>query len=58
MIFIKRNEKSGWNKPNILAKMGKDELVSVESLAKICIALNCSVDDILEFILEENEHEC
>lgn len=43
---------------NILAKMGRDEPISMESLAKICIALNCSVDDILEFILEENEHEC
>jgi len=38
--------------------MGKDEPVSMESLAKIYIALNCSVDDILGFILEENEHEC
>lgn len=43
---------------NILAKMGKDEPVSMVSLAKICIALNCNVDDILEFMLEENEHEC
>ena len=33
---------------NILAKMGKDEPVSMESLAKICVALECSLDDIVE----------
>ena len=33
---------------NILAKMGKDEPVSMDSLAKICIALGCTLDDIVE----------
>ncbi len=33
---------------NILAKMGKDEPVAIESLAKICIALGCTLDDIVE----------
>ena len=33
---------------NILAKMGKDEPVAMESLAKIAIALNCGLDDIVE----------
>ena len=33
---------------NILAKMGKDEPVSMDSLAKICIALDCTLDDIVE----------
>ncbi len=33
---------------NILAKMGKDEPVSMESLAKICTALECGLDDIVE----------
>ncbi len=33
---------------NILAKMGKDEPVAMESLAKICIALGCTLDDIVE----------
>lgn len=33
---------------NILAKMGKEEAVSMDSLAKICIALNCTLDDIVE----------
>lgn len=34
---------------NVLAKMGKDEFISLESLFKICVALDCSVDDIMEF---------
>lgn len=33
---------------NILAKMGKDEPISMESLAKICTTLNCGLDDIVE----------
>lgn len=33
---------------NMLAKMGKDEPVSMETLAKICTTLNCGVDDIVE----------
>ena len=33
---------------NILAKMGKDEPVSMDSLAKICVALDCTLDDIVE----------
>lgn len=33
---------------NILAKMGKDEPVSMESLAKICTVLKCGLDDIVE----------
>lgn len=33
---------------NILAKMGKDEPVALNSLAKICVALGCTLDDIVE----------
>lgn len=33
---------------NILAKMGKDEPVAMDSLAKICVALDCTLDDIVE----------
>ena len=34
---------------NAMAKMGKNQPVSVEVLAKICKVLNCTLDDILEF---------
>lgn len=33
---------------NMLAKMGKDEPVSMEVLAKIATTLNCGLDDIVE----------
>ena len=37
-----------------VTKMSKGENVTVETLGKICAALGCSVDDIMEFIPEEN----
>ena len=37
---------------NVLAKLGKGEFVSMESLKKICRALECDVGDIASF--EEN----
>ena len=33
---------------NMLAKMGKAEPVSMETLAKICVALDCELGDIVE----------
>ena len=40
-----------------LAKLGKDENVSTEILAKICKALECDVGDILEMVNDEHA-EC
>ncbi|BET22569.1 helix-turn-helix domain-containing protein [Solobacterium moorei] len=39
---------------NILAKLGKNEFISMESLYKICVALNCSVDEIMDFTIDDN----
>lgn len=39
---------------NVLAKMGKDEFISMESLCKICAVLDCNVGDIMEFRHEDN----
>lgn len=33
-----------------ITKMGKGENVTVETLGKICFALDCELDDIMEFI--------
>lgn len=33
-----------------ITKMGKGENVTVETLEKICFALDCKLDDIMEFI--------
>lgn len=38
---------------NILAKMGKDEPVAMDTLAKIATALECGLDDIVEVNKEE-----
>lgn len=35
---------------NVLAKLGKDEPVSMESLEKICVALSCNIEDVVQFI--------
>ena len=35
---------------NVLAKLGKNEPVSMESLEKICVALNCNIEDVVQFI--------
>ena len=39
---------------NVLAKLGKDEPISMESLEKICNALNCNIDDVV-FFVERNK---
>ncbi len=36
-----------------LAKLGRNENVNTEVLAKICKTLDCNIDDIMEFIPEE-----
>lgn len=39
---------------NVLAKMGRNEFVSMESLFKICSALNCGIGDVMEFAYDGN----
>ncbi len=36
-----------------LSKMGKGENVTTEILGKICAALDCSIEDIMEFVPDE-----
>lgn len=38
---------------NVLAKLGKDEYVAMESICKICNALKCDVGDIMEIIPDD-----
>jgi DNA-binding Xre family transcriptional regulator len=35
---------------NAMAKLGRDEDVRVNILEKICLALNCKLDDIVEIV--------
>ncbi|MFU1883989.1 helix-turn-helix domain-containing protein, partial [Enterococcus faecium] len=34
---------------NIMTRMKREQYISLESIEKICKALNCKVDNILEF---------
>ena len=38
---------------NIITRLKRNEYISIESIEKICLALNCGVDDILEFVPEK-----
>ena len=41
---------------NIIAKMGKNEPISMDSLAKITTALHCGFDDIVEINADRIEN--
>ena len=40
---------------SLIAKLGKNENVTVEVLVKICSALNCGIDDIMELIPDDRQ---
>ncbi|MDO5737835.1 MAG: helix-turn-helix transcriptional regulator [Eubacteriales bacterium] len=42
-------EKAGFS-GNVMTKIRRNQGISLESIEKICRALDCTVDDILEFI--------
>lgn len=54
MIRKQLREQAGLT-TNVIAKLGKDENVSTEVLCKICKALDCGLDDIIEIIPDEME---
>lgn len=40
---------------NVIARMGKDLYISMESLEKICLALDCQASDIVEIVKEDEK---
>ena len=42
--------------PSTISKMGRDEIVSMEVIARICLTLNCTVDDILEIMPDSSDN--
>lgn len=48
-------EQAGFS-ANILTRLRREQYVSLESIEKLCFALDCGVDDILEFIPDEKEN--
>ena len=42
---------------NILARMGKNQYVSMETIEKICKKLDCTVDEMMEFTDDELQEQ-
>jgi DNA (cytosine-5)-methyltransferase 1 len=40
---------------NVIAKLGRNESVSMDTLAKICVALDCDIADIVEMNVNRKE---
>ena len=38
---------------NVIAKMGRNEFVSMESLAKICATLQCNIGDVVDILIDK-----
>lgn len=49
-------EQAGFS-ANILTRLRREQYVSMESIEKICLALDCKVDDILEFIPDDKKKD-
>lgn len=49
-------EKAGISTTSV-SKLGKDQNVNTEIIEKICEALDCNVEDIMEFVHEKNAAE-
>ena len=48
-------EQAGFS-ANILTRLRRDQYVSLERIEKLCLALDCGVEDILELIPDEKEN--
>ena len=49
-------EKGGFS-ANIITRLKRNNYIALENIERICCALDCGVDDILEFIPNEKEKE-
>ena len=53
MTNAQLKEEAGFS-ANIITRLKRDEYISVGSIERICRVLNCGVDDILEFVHDED----
>ena len=42
---------------NAVAKMSKNEYVSLDTNVKICYALDCGIEDVIEVVIERQENQ-
>ena len=40
---------------NVIAKLGKNEKVSIDTLSKICEVLQCNIGDLVDFVSNDME---
>ena len=40
---------------NAVAKLGRNENVSLDTLEKVCVALECRIEDIMDFVHNEGD---
>lgn len=43
--------------PSLMQKLNKDQSVTTTTLTRICKALSCRIEDIIEVIIDEKENE-
>lgn len=56
MTNAQLQQKAGFS-ANIITRLKRNAYVSLESIERICRVLNCGVDDVLEFIPEDNKRK-
>ena len=59
MTAVQLQQQAGYS-ANITTRLKKNAYISLESVEKICRALNCKVDEIVEFVTgdtEENQND-
>ena len=54
MTAVQLQQQAGYS-ANITTRLKKNAYISLESVEKICRALNCKVDDIMEFVTDDTE---
>ena len=54
MTNAELNDKGGCS-ANIITRLKRNNYVALDSIERICCALDCGVDDILEFVPDEKE---
>lgn len=53
--MIKTSLRNNGIHPTSIAKMGRNERVSIEVLEKVCNFLNCDIGDIIEYVPEKQQ---
>jgi putative transcriptional regulator len=56
MTNAELQQKAGFS-ANIITRLKRNGYISLESIENICRVMECGVDDILEFVPDENERK-